>query len=110
MEIQFTIKLSGSSGGTNAAVQANQPGDKTLQAKSLDTEKKKQSAIGAAKGGQGGDQIGPGGGGGLGAGQVIVIGPIVISGAQSSAQSSDDGTGGQGGDQIGPGGAPANKE
>lgn len=100
MEIQFTIKLSGSSDGTNAAVQMPQPGD----------EKKKQPAIGATKGGQGGDQIGPGGGGGLGAGRVIVIGPIVVSGAQSSAQSSGNGAGGQGGDQIGPGGAPPKKE
>jgi len=108
MEIQFTIKLSGSSGGTNRAVQTHQPGDKVLQAKSLDAEEKKQQqpASGAAKGGQGMDPIDSGGGGGLGAGQVIVIGPIVISGARSS----DNGTGGQGGDQTDSGSGPANKK
>ena len=104
MEIQFTIKLSGSSVGTNAAVQTNQPGDKPLQSKSLDSEKKTQP--GAAKAGQAGDPTDFGGGGGLGAGQMIVIGPIVISGTGSS----DNGKGGGGQDPIDPGGAPANKE
>ena len=108
MEIQFTIKLSGSSGGTNRAVQTHQSGDKVLHAKSLDVEEKKQQqpASGTAKGGQGGDLTDSGGGGGLGAGQVIVIGPIVISGAGSS----DNGKGGGGQDPTDSGGAPAKKE
>src|SRR5215471_4289193 len=104
MEIQFTSKLNGSSAGTNAAVQTQQSGDKPLQSKSLDNEKNKQP--GAAKGGQGQDPTDSGGGGGLGAGQVIVIGPIVISGAGSS----DNGKGGGGQDPTDSGGAPAKKE
>jgi hypothetical protein len=78
MEIQFTIKLSGS---TNAAVLTKQSDDTALQAASLGSSANestnKTNAMGI--GGSGGDSLAPGSGG-PGTGQVIVIGPIVING------------------------------
>jgi hypothetical protein len=89
MEIQFTIKVLASSAaaavlnapGPNGGIQANLGNNFRDQ-----LQKRGQ----AGRGGGGGDPAGTGGGGGdpagtgggaPGAGQVLVIGPIVISGA-----------------------------
>jgi len=113
MEIQFTIKILGSSG--NKAVLEKGSADQTdsanqvLEAHSLEknasasrekpVQESRKKAENSGKGGQG-DGTGTGGGG-SGMGSVIVIGPIVITGAASSGdieggQGDGTGTGGQG--------------
>jgi hypothetical protein len=98
MEIQFTIKLLGS--GRSAAVLTNERGDNVVEGISLG--KHKESAEKHERPGKGGegDPLGSGGGG-TGMGQVIVIGPIVISGA--AWRPNDAGVGGEG-DPLGSGG------
>ena len=111
MEIQFTIKLFGSSGsaavlkkdsnerpeqGHTLGSHAPPPGENPVPESSEQAEKPPES-------GGGGDDAGPGGTG-AGMGQVIVIGPIVITGAAAST-----GTKGGGGDDAGPGGGRPQK-
>ena len=111
MEIQFSIRLVGSSRNKavlettgNKESSANQP----IESHSLEShapaspakpasESKKETESSFGRAGQG-DGTGPGGNG-SGMGSVIVIGPIVITGAGDGI-----GPGGQG-DGTGPGGS-----
>ena len=121
MEIQFSIRLVGSSRNKaflettgNKESSANQP----IESHSLEShapaspakpasESKKETESSFGRAGQG-DGTGPGGNG-SGMGSVIVIGPIVITGAASSGdieggQGDGTSTGGQG-DGTGTGGS-----
>ena len=108
MEIQFTIKLLGASGST--AVFTSQ-GSNAVEASSLGTSFAEHAtpAEPAGKGGAGQDPTGSGTGGVGGLGQVIVIGPIVISGGLP--MSGGAGPGGAGQDPTGSGtGSPKKTE
>jgi hypothetical protein len=63
------------------------------------------SAFSAGKGGDGGPEIGPGGGGPESS-PVTILGPIIF-GASNGSSSPLAGKGGDGGPEIGPGGGPA---
>jgi hypothetical protein len=125
MEIQFTIKLIGST--SNAPLAKKDTGDEPTiehklaehpavhtQNRATGSEEKREHAAGKGGGGDplgsggGGDPLGSGGGGDplgsgggdAGRGQVIVIGPIVVC---PGSVSNGVGTGG-GGDPLGSGG------
>ena len=97
MEIQFTIKIGGSGG--SAAVLKNENDDTIVQGVSLGrTSESADNPEKSAGEGGAGDPAGPGGGGP--AGQVIVIGPIVINAAGASSAAGKGGAG----DPLSPGG------
>ena len=114
MEIQFTIKVLDSAG--SAAVLTNQAsGNVTAQGElgnsaneNVASPANATSQKAAGPGGAAQDPTGPGGGGGAGLGQVIVIGPIVIGGALSAKPGAASGGGAQ--DNTGPGGQGKGKQ
>ena len=108
MEIQFTIRVGGST--RNAAqlkvpAQQNKPGGQRPGVEQQHHIGEDPAKAGEPQaGGGGGDEAGPGGGG-PGSGTVFVIGPIVICGGGDEA-----GPGGGGGDEAGPGGGGNGKQ
>jgi len=115
MEIQFSIKFIGAQGSAavpkrpEQAQPAQNQDDERIEGVRLGGNVAESAARGAeenagnpvGRAGGGGDGLGPGGGE-AGTGQVIVIGPIVITCPASGGGNA--GKGGGGGDPLDPGG------